>query len=55
MKKKPNSHPNDGYTQDEDDLIIDMTDGGATLEEISEMLGRSEAGVRYRLKKLRTG
>ena len=55
MKKKRNSHPNDSYTQDEDDLILDMTDGGATLEEISEMLGRSEAGVRYRLKKLRTG
>lgn len=54
-KKKRNCHPNDGYTQDEDDLILDMTDGGATLEEISEMLGRSAAGVRYRLKKLRTG
>ena len=55
VKKKRNSHPNDSYTQDEDDLILDMTDGGATLEEISEILGRSEAGVRYRLKKLRTG
>lgn len=54
-KKKRNRHPKDGYTPDEDDLILDMTDGGATLEEISEILGRSKDGVRYRLKKLRTG
>lgn len=53
-KKKRNCHPNDGYTPDEDDLILDMTNGGATLEEISEILGRSRDGLKYRLKKLRS-
>ena len=53
-KKKPrNSHPHDGYTKDEDALILDMDDAGAPAEEIAEVLGRSKAGVLYRLARLR--
>lgn len=53
-KKKPrNSHPHDGYTKDEDALILEMDDSGAALEEISSALGRPVGGIRYRLARLR--
>lgn len=51
--KKRNSHPLDGYTREEDAMILDMADNGRSLEDISSALGRPVGGVRYRLKRLR--
>jgi len=51
--KKRNCHPRDGYTMEEDALILEMDDAGSSLEDIAKMIGRAKEGVRYRLKRLR--
>ena len=52
--RKRECHPHNRYTPEEDAMLLEMADEGAEVGVIAQAMGRSAAGVKQRLMKLRS-